>query len=413
MGRQVIKYIAIYLGLILGYCVFAVISCSLPDQAIKRRIEKVAEPLAEKGNYPNDIIDLTPCREDNFMHALILNQIYCIDRSHPFLAAMRADRVGRSMEQPAELLKLTRNEYTDPPTSYARYWHGSTFLYRIFLFFTNYHTLQLILFITSSLLWLIFCLTYYPKAGLWKTIALFMSWLLVYGFVQMFSLQFFPVLAITLLTSILITKHSENRRYISLLFFITSSLTCFFDLLTTPLLSLGWPLVVWLSIQNDTKNTLKDRIVPLVSWSALWSLGFSLTWFSKWVIGTVTLKRSVLDDAFKTAIYRTSAEYFNRFEVITQNTNMLPYALIICTLIIFLIVAATHFNKNGFRRSWLFIILAILPYLWYLLLANHSYKHFWFTYRLQAITIAALGMFLLCFKKDKSRKGLANSVGNQ
>ena len=37
-----------------------------------------------------------------------------------------------------------------------------------------------------------------------------------------------------------------------------------------------------------------------------------------------------------------------------------------------------------------FLLLSVLPFLWILLLANHSYIHFHFTYRVFSVTIFAI-----------------------
>ena len=39
--------------------------------------------------------------------------------------------------------------------------------------------------------------------------------------------------------------------------------------------------------------------------------------------------------------------------------------------------------------------LAVLPYAWYYVFAGHSQVHFWFTYRLQAITLFTVFAYLI------------------
>ena len=46
------------------------------------------------------------------------------------------------------------------------------------------------------------------------------------------------------------------------------------------------------------------------------------------------------------------------------------------------------------KYALLLIVIAIVPYIRYIILANHSYKHFFFTYREQIISIIALGMII-------------------
>ncbi|MFA5639888.1 MAG: hypothetical protein WC946_05300, partial [Bacteroidales bacterium] len=42
-----------------------------------------------------------------------------------------------------------------------------------------------------------------------------------------------------------------------------------------------------------------------------------------------------------------------------------------------------------------FMLIAILPYVWFFVVANHSYLHYWFTYRTQAFSISCIFLALL------------------
>lgn len=49
----------------------------------------------------------------------------------------------------------------------------------------------------------------------------------------------------------------------------------------------------------------------------------------------------------------------------------------------------------GWRAPLAFLMVAALPYLWYAAAANHSWVHYWFTYRGQLVTVVALGFAAL------------------
>ena len=62
------------------------------------------------------------------------------------------------------------------------------------------------------------------------------------------------------------------------------------------------------------------------------------------------------------------------------------------------------------KHSMLMLMIAIIPYVRFIILANHSYRHFFFTYREQIITIIALGIILvdnfnyrIWFKREKNQ----------
>lgn len=396
-----LKYSGLFILLIVAYLLFAVVSCCLPDKTIKHNVKMASNALIKYGLYPCSIIELEGCRQDNFTEALILNQEYCIDRHEPFKSAMQVVRISSTWDMPADLWRLTHEEVDDPIVPYPRYWHGSTFLFRYLLTFLNYAQIQWLLFAISCVLLLIFGASYLPRVGIWKTAAMMMSWIMVYGFMMFFSLQFTPIFLISLVASMLVLRFDGDNLKMSLMFFIIGSLTCYFDLLTIPMLSFGWPLLVWLSLRDDRPLTIMD-FKEMVKWAILWLIALALTWFTKWVIGTIVLDINVIKDGLNTVVFRTSTELeATHWGAVSNNLRMLPWKMIACTFIVFIVYVATRFKMPSWSNFLIYLVVAVAPYLWYLALTNHSYVHFWFTYRLQFVTFCALLMAICSCRRQK------------
>lgn len=391
--------------LIAAYFAFAVLSCLLPDRSIKAHIAESAPIMPEEGLYPKAIINKEQCQMDNFTDALIMNQIYSIDRKQPVKSAMRMIRMsekGRDWDQTGLLLRTVNGE-TLEEQHYARYWHGSTFLFRPLFLAMDFVTLRLVLFIVSSLLIVMLLCAYYPKAGLTKTIALAMGFLVTYGFVMQFSMQFFPVLALTLIGGLIVIKREKSANF-GLLFFIIGSLTCYFDLLTAPLLTLGIPLAVMFSLKRDDEFKLKDNLIETSKIILLWGLGFALAFVTKWALATLVLGQNILADAYEVSLYRMEAEDFSRWDAVAKNFKMLHLGIIGIAAAIFIIINLLKHKRFEYKKAILFLIIGLAPYAWYFLLANHSYQHWWFTYRLQAITVVCL-LLMLCDESSATRDG--------
>ena len=391
--------------LIAAYFGFAVLSCLLPDNSIKMHIAESAPKMVEEGLYPQAIIRVEQCQMDNFTDALIMNQMYNIDRKHPVKSAMkmiRSSEKGRDWDQPGLLLRKVNGEKLEDQ-HYARYWHGSTFLFRPLFLVMDFLTLRHILFIVSSILIVLLLCAYYPRAGLMKTIALALGFLLTYGFVMQFSMQFFPVLALTVIGSLLVVKHKESTNF-GLLFFVIGSLTCYFDLLTTPLLTLGIPLAVMLSLKREDEFSFKDNLIEISKLILLWGLGFALTFGTKWALASLILRQNIFSDAYEVSLYRMEAEQFTRWEALTKNFGMLNLWMISLAAVVLLLLSIINRLKISYKKVILFLIIGLMPYVWYLLLANHSYLHWWFTYRLQAITVVCL-LFMFCDGNSAMKNG--------
>ena len=315
--KTILPFLKAFGILIASYIIFAVLSCMLPDKSIKANIEKSAPKMAKEGLYPKAIINMDQCQMDNFTDALIMNQIYRIDPKRPVHDAMkmvRADEEGHGWDQIGLLLRMTKGEDLEE-VPYARYWHGNTFLFRPCFMLMDYNMLRWWIYVVSSLLLVAFFCAYYRVAGLPKTLALTLGFAATCSFVTQFSMQFFPILAITIIASFLVIKRGETKNN-GLLFFIVGSLACYFDLLTTPLLTLGIPLVVMLSLKRNEGFLLKDNLWEIIRLALLWGLGFGLTFVTKWALATLILGYNVFTDAFDTGLYRLGVDCLQHLKIL-------------------------------------------------------------------------------------------------
>ena len=399
--KAVLPYCKAFGLLIAAYFCFAILSCLLPDKAIRRHIAESAPVIAKEGIYPQAVIPVEQCRMDNFTDTLIMNQIYNIDRKHPMKSAMmmvRSSEEGQDWNQPGLLVRRVQGE-TLEEEPYARYWHGGTFLFRFLFLLMDFTTMRLMLFIISSVLMVLLLCAYYPEAGLMKTLALMLGFLVAYGFVMQFSMQFFPVLAITIIGGLLVIKSKKST---SMLFFIIGSLTCYFDLLTTPLLTLGIPLVVLLSFKSDEGFCFKDNLLEIIKLILLWGLGFALTFVTKWALASMVLGENIFADAYEVSLYRMEVDDFTRWDAVTMNLGMINWWIVGIAAIVMLVVGLIKRRKFNYKKILLFLIISVMPYVWYFLLANHSYLHWWFTYRLQMVAVVSLLMMVSVKRIGKS-----------
>ena len=396
MKKEIIKYVTVFFSLILIFVGYSTLVCSLPTGGIKKNIEKDASKMAHEGDYPFAIINKKQYRMDNYTDALILNINYTIDNKKPLKAAMSAELNDFYGENATGCLqKLTNREECSWTIKYARYWHGNAFLLRLFLFFMDYSTIRWMLYLLSNVLILILSVKLYQTLGMRKTMAFVTGLLCVNIFVTQFSIQSFAVVNLAVIASILMCVYSKNKEKILLISFIIGCLTSYFDILTTPLLTCGLPLIVYLSIEND--DSLKDRFRSLILFGFLWAVGYFLTWASKWVLGTIFTDVNVLENAFNQVLKWSNNEDLSRFDAIIDNFNLLPKFFIFMILALFLPLVVIFFNKKAIKTNLLLLIVATLPYLWLIAIAKHSLVHAWFTYRIQVISIVAVFFIFINF----------------
>ncbi len=396
-----IRYCLTLLVLIVCYMMFAVVSCFMPDDRVRQHVHYSIEKGDLHSDYPRAVIPEKSAQMDNFTDALIINQACHLRRNAIIQNIMLLPRADFGVVDQSSTLQLYMQGQDENIITYPRYWHGSTFLMRYLLIFFDYPSIRLLLYLISSLLlgWLLIRL--WQIKGWIPVAAIGIAFVLVYGYVMQFSMQCCPVLALALIGSLLVCKDFSTPRRIFLYFFIIGSLTAYFDLLTAPLLSLGLPLVLFCYLYEDKRPTAKPALLAplsqIVGAGLLWSVGFITTWAIKWLLASILTSKNVFKDAFGQVSFRMgSAENiweladFSRWTAITSNIDLIPSKLFCIVIAVMIVLSVLHFNRNGWQRALLLLMVALLPYLWYFMLANHSYQHWWFTYRAQMVSIVAM-----------------------
>ncbi|HOS15521.1 MAG TPA: hypothetical protein PKX15_00630 [Bacteroidales bacterium] len=411
--KTFLRFAIVLFSLIAIYVLVSVLSCIIPNHKINENIERSAKRLKNQGDYPFAIIPKKSYQMDNFTDAMILNQIHCIDNQHPYKSfVLVAHQVQWGLNKSKGLLYRIENP-KEPNSFYPRYWHGSTFLFRPLFLIGDFEKVRWILHAISSSLLLFLAVVLSRKTNIVKTLAMMGGLLFVNMFVTQFSIQFAPVWILSLLASILVCYHYQNKQYILMLFFVIGSLTAYVDLLTTPLLTLGMPLTVLFMIYEHQKQeiSLIKGLKKITFHSLLWGVAYGFTWMSKWIIATLTTNRNVIEDAIQTFLFRLDPKAyiektFTRWDAVVGNADVLQWVyinMVICALLLFVVF---FFRKEGWRNFVFFMIIAVFPYVWYFVVANHSYLHYWFTYRTQAFSISCIFLALLSmvsFAKVKNK----------
>jgi MFS family permease len=395
-----------------SFFAFSVVSCLIPREWISKNIEKSLPELLEEGNYPKSLIKGNKFQQDNFTDALILNISISSDPKRPVWSALmnpfsfQAPN-PKGMTSIKHLDYIAHNKDLLPNQLYGRYWHGSSSLCRILLLFMTYQQIKWLLYIISSLFLLVFAVKLVNSVGWIKSLPLFIALLLANFFVTQFSMQFFPVLAIALIGGIWMCRNGTKAlNRIMLFLFVIGMFTAYFDLLTTPLLTLGIPLVVYLILQEKVQKPTWRIFKSLFALYLVWLIGFAFAWVFKWVLVAIFADFSAIN-AFETVKWRTSiAHDFTRWDAIVRNFNLIPLVWINTVLTFLFLLTLFNFNKKKIPLSIAFLVIGLSPYVWFFVLSNHSYHHWWFTYRAQVISMCCVMLFfasLIDWERLKSK----------
>ena len=234
------------------------------------------------------------------------------------------------------------------------------------------------------------------------------------------SLQYFSVFMIlfTVLLLILYIPWFRAPSNSALLLFAAGMITNFFDMLTAPLLTLGIPLVLILClfIMNSDTHSFINRIWLIISHSLAWGIGYALCWISKWGIGTLATGSNIFEDAMKTAKFRVegsesipldrSLMFRLNFDTYFFSKGHKPAVFILLLILILILFLIRHHRSDWKETVLTFLLISAFPYVWFFVFANHSQLHYFYTYRIQAISLfsvfAALGCGLDMTKKGQN-----------
>lgn len=291
---------------------------------------------------------------------------------------------------------------------YPRYWHGYQLVLRPLLMIMNYTNIRYInMFFILLLLTLVFS-DIKKRLGVLYSSSFLLSMTMIYVAIFPYSMQFTTSFSVTMFAMLGVGQLVQQKKAanLNLLFFITGSFVNFVDFLTYPLITLGFPLIYAILLKNesDKEVTCKENFLFVIFSSISWGIAYALTWISKWIISSLVLAENVLKNAVEQAAFRTGGSTevveVSAFRAIKDNVNLMfdgpNFKLLIFLLILWIIVWLFFGKSVEVAKKYLpIVLLAIYPYVWYVVLANHSIFHSWFTYRNQAITVFALLSFLL------------------
>ena len=440
-AAAIFGYLRVFLmtAAILISCLLAV--TQIPREWVQGNLESSARLLSEQDFYYNLEASVDSTKIDHFADSVLMSIVWYQDGKHPVRSVLRSDYYYASGNIGNSLLKtVTEN----PPANreYLRYWHGSAIPVRLLHLFGNIR--QIWLFHAAVLIALLLLLL----AVLWRggfrleAASVLISLAAVSSWVVPFCLEYYWVFLLMLLCSVWGVRFALKERYdlCGSLFLVCGTCTSFFDFLTTETLTLLIPLLLIIRIRSLSdcfeKEDAGKRWCFLMKQAFLWLAGYCLMWSSKWLLSSIALKQNVLPDIFRHIEERTAgigstglplSRYLT--ETFRRNTGLLVplnrgigNGLLLMAVVLIILEGTLLWRylcvkrRADAGRILPYLALGCLPYCRFLLLHNHSYVHYFFTYRAQAATVLAVCLIILeILQKDalprKRRTDIKDKAG--
>ena len=287
---------------------------------------------------------------------------------------------------------------------YARYWHGYLVLLRPLLTLFNYSGIRIVLLIATLISIAAMIILLCRKVNIISGIIYGIGLLSISIFIVSRSINEILIFLVAFISSIILLLKKDTKKNIGIFFFVVGSISNFIDLLTAPLVTLGLTAITYFLIiqKKEEKAGIKEYILDILKIGISWTLGYGITWLTKWLITEVIYGRPIISQAIEQALFRSDVptykgiELFTPFDVITRNMNYLSSPVItvisVIALVYLLVIMIKNYKKKinvkeNLKKCSPFATIFFFPMVWYLAIKQHSYTHVNFTYRLLVISI--------------------------
>ncbi len=345
-----------------------------------------------------------------------LEQVLHMYRAESFYDPSDPDgwQPGESLRDYVNFVPATRE------VEYGRYWHGYLVFLKPLLLITGVGSVRMLFSALQLLLtvWIVVLMT--EKRMKHEAVGFAFSLPFMFFISTFASMSLSICFYLVQVSMIVMLKNEggiEKRAAWPELFLLIGMATSYFDFLTYPVVTLGFPMTLYylIKMKNEKEASEKKKtgalIGELLILSAEWGSGYGFMWAAKWLIAALLGHKGLIKDAVDTVFVRLqSAEGVSRgtgfFKVV--RLNMGPFlnwgyfllGIVGLTIAIVFILRNINFRKIEYGYVLIFFLIALYPFIWYLLLENHSEQHFVYTCRNLAVTVFALACTIITLREE-------------
>lgn len=393
----------------------------IPRKSIQKNMEKSAEYFSSHPLFDHVTANAFLSRQDNYADCILTNIIYCIDNNNLVKSLVSASYYNPVDEPVNDSFFYVVNNDVSPNVEYSRYWHGSMVLLRPMYIFADIVQIRIIIGIIILILTLIFEILLFRNGLKTFGICYIISLLAMSAWMSAICIEYampFLILSVELVAFEVAINRGANKEMALLMTLLCSAIvTAFMDFLTTE--TITFTVVYCLFIISKAKSNelkeLKEEFRFFIQSGVVWTIGYSAMYALKWLISIVVLgKDSFMESIQMVALRINGAATLGNEQgaMVVSNWERISGALwrnIGCifpfrdelslrgTLVAFAICAFIVFslwyvfrNEKNHNICICLLWVSLIPYIRFLMINNHSYIHFFFTYRAQLVVVVAV-----------------------
>ena len=398
--------VLVFLGAVLGLIALLLVHL-LPTDPMRKHVYWSLDMIEKEFEDEILIEGYLPTLTGNFTDCLMLEHAIYVSDNHGILDQVLNMYRSESCETedgwwPGYSLKDYLENIPQPrETEYSRYWHGYLLVLKPLLLLTSFNTIRLLnsavpLMLAGSVVIQLCRKKAYMLARAFLISLPFLFFVSTYASLSL-SICFY-IMVMALLAQLKYDGAFDRKGIYGEFFLMIGMATAYFDFLTYPLITLVYPLCVFLYFHG---KDMGGNLRKMISCSARWFYGYIGLWASKWLLTDLLTGSSAIKDALNTLTARTdSAEGYTRiggfFNVILENIRAYGngcYGILAVVILIMLLRDILKSDRGGRKRlpaGVPYILLALYPLAWYFAAQNHSQEHWQFTCRILAGSVFAV-----------------------
>ena len=431
--KKLLWAIGILLGSICIGAVLLILVYSLPIENIREHATEFVRLQAEEGDYPTWVKNDTTSWADGWTDAVMINTAtYDGDETTIEKALLNPHGDFNTEEgqyaRTAVLYYILNGFTQDYAITYGRYWHGYNVILKPLLSFLNLYEIRWLNAFVSCICIALILVGFYKRFGHLRYAMAFLGALVFLNpIVMRVSMQFntvFYVIMLEYIVALYFGDMLEKKGLFDYLFLISGILVAYFDLLTYPVAALGMLLILAVLMYKEKPETptakskhktakkqleLKPILFRVLKWSSIWIFGYVGMWVGKWVVASIFTDENIIASAidsikFRSGTYISESQSFTWGEMFRRNfiwcfdENAIlfkMFLLIAVAILVTLLINKKLVMKFNFAIVITMLIFCLMPIARYIIASNHSYIHYWFTYReCVVIVMAALSTVL-------------------
>lgn len=418
MIKKLFKYSLIFSLTLLVLLGLLILVAKIPQSAIKENVRESASYYCDTGLFVRQIEGVNGSAIDHYADSILVAIAYQYDEDKPLTSVMWSSYYFTAENnENVNLLMAVENDL-EANQQYLRYWHGSNVVVRPLLAIFKVQEIYMVNAVVIGALVIVLITILVLKRAYVPAVAIGLGLVSTQAWFVPGTFEYTWNFIIMLIMSIVGVSlgYKDKWSQVGALFLVGGMVTNYFDFLSTETITLTIPLLLllWIRDKNSCDKERKDISLFAVKNAVLWAAGYVGMWISKWVIAAIVLGENTLPYVTGHVAERIGGDVGLStlqcvYGALARNIRCLfplEYGVtgVFVGLGIFvfaLYVGYVHYGKKE-NKSYVCIysLIALVPYVRYIVLHNHAFLHFFFTYRAQLATVIAV-VFILELLTDR------------